>query len=103
VSAQDLFPLKETTVSVRGKQCRVRELSHQKRAEISKLIVEDKFRGPALWASTCCIEPQFTEEQAAQLPAEVIDVLAKEGMRLCGINLDDDDKATQAEGEPVKS
>lgn len=100
MSAQDLFPLKETTVSVRGKQCRVRELSHEKRAAISKLIVEDKFRGPALYASACCVDPVFTEEQAAQLPAEVIDVLAKEGMRLCGML---DDEEAKPEATAVKS
>lgn len=79
-----LFPLKESTIDVRGRKCVVRELSHKKRAEISKLIIEDKFRGPALWASWSSVDPEFTEDQAGDMPAEVIDALAREGMKLSG-------------------
>lgn len=94
-----IFQLKETVLSIRDQQVRVRELSHAKRMEINKLIQDDKFRGPSLWASTCCVDPAFSEEQAADMPAEVVDQIAREGMRLCGIRFDDD----KAEGALPKS
>jgi hypothetical protein len=97
-----LFPLKETTLSIRDRSVRVRELTHSKKMEISKIIRDDKFRGPALWASACCVDPVFTEEQAAAESAEVIDAIAREGMRLCGIDLDED-KTPNAEGASTKS
>lgn len=95
-----LFPLKETVLSIRGTQVRVRELTHAKKMEISRLIKDDKFRGPALWASSVCVEPVLTEEQAANESADIIDEIAREGMRLSGIDLEDE---KTPEGQPTKS
>jgi hypothetical protein len=97
-----LFPLKETVLSIRDHQIRVRELTHAKKMEISQLIREDRFRGPALWASACCVDPVMTEEQAACESAEIIDLIAREGMRLCGIDLDEQ-KTPNAEAASTKS
>ena len=85
-----IFPLQESKIEIRGRLCTVRELTHQRRAEISKLIVEDKFRGPALWASAGCVDPPITEEQCSNESAEIVDKLARETMKLCGLLRDEE-------------
>lgn len=94
-----VFPLRESVIEIRGMKCTVRELTQKRKQEVSKAIMEDRFRGPALWASSGCIDPVFTEEQAADESAEIIDQLARETMRLSGIDLGE--KA--AEDQPTKS
>lgn len=85
------FPVQESTINVRGQDIRVRELTHKERTAIMKLVMEDKFRATALFASAGCVEPAFTEEEADSLSAHLVEAIAKEVMKLSGMESDEDD------------
>lgn len=83
------FALQESVITIRGQSVRVRELTHGERGEIAKGIGQDKFRGPALFVSKGSVEPTFTEEEAANEPADVMNAIAHEVMRLSGMLKDE--------------
>lgn len=80
-----LFPLRESTLEIRGTPVKVRELTQSERADIAKLVTEDKFLATAAFAAKGCIEPKFAIEQAASMPADVIAKISREVMKLSGL------------------
>ncbi len=88
------FPVKQITIKVREQDCTIKELTQGERSEIAKKVTEDKFLATALFASYGCIEPKFTPDEAANMPAEVIAQIATAVMNLSGLG--DKDKDTPA-------
>lgn len=87
------FALKETMLSIRDAQVRVRELTQGERTRMAEAVTVDKFRGPAMVVSLGCIDPKFTEEEAANESAEVISTISAEIMKLSGMGGDDSKNA----------
>lgn len=90
--SKTLFPMRESTLSIRGRDVKVRELTQAERTEIAKVVMEDKFLATAMFASKGCVDPAFTAEDAAAMPADVIGKISREVMKLSGLVVDDDDK-----------
>jgi hypothetical protein len=88
-SGERLFPLTTSSITVRERKMTCRELTHGERSAIAKIISDDKFRGPALFAAMGCIEPKFSEDDAADMPADVVNDVAREVMRLSGLLRDE--------------
>lgn len=86
------FPLKETSVSVRDHQIRVRELTQGERTRVAQAAAKDSFSVPALILSLAAVEPRWTEAEAAEESAEVVSVAVKEIMSLSGMGGGDDSK-----------
>jgi hypothetical protein len=79
------FALKETTVTVRGEELRVREITHAERLQWVRTIQEDKFRGPGLLVSFGALDPKFSEEEAGELPNDVVTALVDKIMEISGL------------------
>lgn len=90
------FPVAEKTINVRGQDYRVRELTHKERTQIMKAVMEDKFRATALFASAGAIEPAFTEEEADSMSSFVVEAVAKEVMKLSGMDPEENSDAKKA-------
>lgn len=80
------FKLKEAMVDVRGEKVRVRELTHAERLQWVREATDDRYRGPSLLVSLGALEPKLTEEEVGDLPADVVETLSQEVMRLSGMN-----------------
>ncbi len=65
------FKLKESVVTVRDEEIRIRELTHAERLQWVKAATEDRFRGPSLLLSFGVV-PTITEAEADALPADVV-------------------------------
>lgn len=89
--SQSLFPLRESELTIRGRQIRVRELTQSERDSIAKDAKKDAFSPIAAFASLGCIEPAFTVEDACGMPADVVGTIAKEVMKLSGLSSDEDE------------
>lgn len=79
------FPLKETTVAVRDANITVREIKQSERILWVKAIESDKLRGPSVLVACGCVEPQFSEDEVGELPADVVTILVAKIMELSGM------------------
>jgi hypothetical protein len=91
------FALKETTVAVRGEELRVREITHAERLQWVRTIQEDKFRAPGLLVSFGTLDPKFTEDEAGELPNDVVTALVDKIMEISGL-----EKGSKKEGGKEK-
>jgi hypothetical protein len=80
------FMLKEATMEVREQTVRVRELTHSERLQWVRAISEDKFRGPQLLVSLGSLEPKFSEEEAGDLPSDVVQAIVDKVLNLSGLD-----------------
>jgi hypothetical protein len=76
------FSLKETTLTIRDTQVRVRELTH---AERTKFINSEKLAMLSIVASMGTVDPPMTVEQAADEPAGVVEEIVENILALSGM------------------
>lgn len=87
-----LFPLRESTLTIRGREVKVRELTQDERDKIAKSAKEESFSPICAFASIGCVSPAFSIDDARLMPADVVGMIAKEVMKLSGLSSDDEDK-----------
>jgi hypothetical protein len=87
-----LFPLRESTLTIRGREVKVRELTQHERDQIARQAKDEGFSPICCFAASGCISPAFNIETAKEMPADVIGIIAKEVMKLSGLSSDDEDK-----------
>ncbi len=86
------FKLKEAVVTVRDdQQVRIRELTHAQRLQWVKAATDDRWRGPTLLLSLGVVEPDCTEEEANEWPADVVTVVSAAIMELSNMNAKKED------------
>jgi hypothetical protein len=93
--SEPLFPLRESTPTIRGRKIRVRELTQQERDSIAKHAKEADFSPISSFASLGCVDPKFSIDEAKAMPADVVGSIAKEVMKLSGLSSDE-----EGTGEP---
>lgn len=79
------WTLKETTIPVRGKDVKIRELTHKERTAYIKEGGADKFRLPAMMASLGSLDPKMTEADWTEEPADIIDIVSQAVGELSGL------------------
>lgn len=97
------FKLKETTLDIRGSKVRVRELTQSERHKFFKEVSDDKFRAPAVLVSLGLVEPKMTEEEVADEPGDVIQILTDAIMNLSGMKSEKEPDARGAVSMPAIS
>lgn len=80
------FKLKETALTIRDMEVRVRELTQKERHEFSDRASVDKFLGPAIIAELGVVDPKQTAEEWNEEPAEVVEAVVDVIMELSSMN-----------------
>lgn len=86
------FKLNEATVTVRGVEIRVRELTQGERSTFLKRSKDDPHSLGQWLMATAAIDPKWTEAEAAEEPGEVADAVAGKVLELCGYKDDEPKK-----------
>lgn len=98
------FKLKETSLTIRDTEVRVRELTQKERRELSDRIDADKFMGPAIIAELGVLDPKMTAVEWHDESPEVLQLLTDEIMKLSQMNSKTDkDGKVAPEKEPDAS
>jgi hypothetical protein len=90
------FTFKEGTLTIRGTEVRVRELTQAQRGEWFAATNADKRRAAPLIASMGTVDPPMTEDEAAAEPGEAIEEIVEKIMELSGMRI----KKGDAQKEP---
>lgn len=82
-----MFELQSETITVRGQQLVVTELSQRKKALWAKAVMEDRFSAPYVLVSLC-VSPAVTPEQANDWPSSIVETVVEVARRLSGMKDD---------------
>lgn len=87
--------LRENTIQIRGQDFLVRELTGAEAAGVGKLLQTGPHRTDNWITSVACLNPKFKDEEEASLqPSVVCKKVAREALRLSGID-ESEQKAAQ--------
>lgn len=81
------FKLKETTLTIRDMEVRVRELTQSERNAFTEAATKDKFLLPATLASLGVTEPKMTVEEWSEEPSAVVEEIVNAVMKLSGMKV----------------
>jgi|SRR5580698_10665422 hypothetical protein len=82
-----MFKLKETTMTIRDQELRVKELTHAERLQWMQIAQADRLDGPAMLVVLGVIsEPPLTKEEVQGWPGEVVTEVSAKVMELSGMN-----------------
>lgn len=74
--------LLKNTVTVRGIDYVVQEMTARQMAQVRKLLSDEKWKVEAYIAQACCVSPKISAAEADTLPQYVIEALSNEALRL---------------------